>query len=350
MKQPVRFAMIGSGWRSLYYIRIAKALPQYFEVCMMLCRTQEKAQYMSETYHIPACVSEEEVDSAEPDVIVIAAKKEVNAVLSMHWLEKGYTVLQETPAGIDRETLEQLMKTGGKLVIAEQYRRYPEYTAVKKLLETDLIGKPDHLYLSLAHEYHAASLIRYFLDILAGTPFDVVTKQWSFLTAETLTRYERITDRRVSPKQRTSALFTYEGNKGAVYDFDSEQYRSPIRSSHFRIQGTCGEISDQTVRYLDDNNQAQTDLIHVMYRTIETDDPNPNLHTVREITQISFRDQILYQPVFGLCSLAQDETAIASILYDTAMYASGEGESPYPLAEAIDDALTAIRMKEFICG
>ena len=32
MKLPVRFAMIGSGWRSLYYIRIAKALPQYFEV------------------------------------------------------------------------------------------------------------------------------------------------------------------------------------------------------------------------------------------------------------------------------------------------------------------------------
>ena len=30
----------------MYYVRIAKALPQHFEMCMMLCRTAEKARYM----------------------------------------------------------------------------------------------------------------------------------------------------------------------------------------------------------------------------------------------------------------------------------------------------------------
>ena len=348
MKLPVRFAVIGSGWRALYYVRIAKALPQYFELCMMLCRTAEKAQYMSDTYQIPTCVSEEELIYAKPNVIVIAAKKDVNLSLSMHWLEKGYTVLQETPAGIDTDTLEQLKKTEGKLVIAEQYRRYPEYSAVKKLLETGLIGKPDYLYLSAVHEYHAASLIRYFLDIPAGTQFDIVSEQWSFPTAVTQNRYERFRDRRISQKKRTAALFTFDGNKAAVYDFDSEQYHSPISSSHFRIQGPYGEISDHTVRYLDENGEALTDLIHIHYRTVETDDSNPNLHTIREVTEISFRDQILYTPVFGICSLPQDETAIATMLYETAMYASGEGESPYPLDEAIEDAFTAIRMKEYL--
>ncbi len=317
-----------------------------FQQLQRLFRTQEKAQYMSETYHIPACISEEELISSMPDMIVIAAKKDVNASLSMHWLKKGFTVLQETPAGMNREELEQLMKTGWKLVIAEQYRRYPEYSAVKKLLETGLIGKPDYLYLSAVHEYHAASLIRFFLDIPAGTPFDIVSEQWSFPTAETQNRYEQFKDRRISPKKRTAALFTFDGNKAAVYDFDSEQYHSPIRSSHFRIQGPYGEISDQTVRYLDENGEVLTDLIHINYRTVETDDPNPNLHTIREITEISFRDQILYTPVFGICSLPQDETAIAAVLYETAMYASGEGESPYPLDEAVEDALTAIRLKE----
>lgn len=346
MKLPVRFAMIGSGWRSLYYIRIARALPQYFELCMMLCRSQEKARYMSETYHIPACVTEEELMSSGPDLIVVAASKEVNAALSLHWLEKGYTVLQETPAGTDRDTLEQLMKTDGKLVVAEQYSRYPEYSAVRKLLETGVIGDPDYLYLSAVHEYHAASLIRHFLDIPAGTPFDVVSEQWSFPAAGTFSRYEQTADRKISLKQRTAALFTFDGGKAAVYDFDSAQYHSPLRSSHFRIQGAYGEISDHTVQYLDESSGAKTDLLQVFYRTVETDDPNPNLHTVREVTRISFRDQILYTPFFGLCSLPQDETAIASMLYETAMYAAGECGSPYPLAEAVEDALTAIRMKE----
>ncbi len=349
MRLPVRFAIIGSGWRALYYVRIAKALPQYFEVCMMLCRSQEKALYMSDTYHIPVCVTEEELVSSCPDLIVIAAKKEVNAVLSMHWLEKGYTVLQETPAAADRKTLEQLAETEGKLVIAEQYSRYPEYSAVKKLLETGLIGKPDYIYLSAVHEYHAASLIRHFLDIPAGTSFDVVSKQWSFPAAGTFGRYEQTADRNISLKQRTASLFTFTDGKAAVYDFDSAQYHSPIRSSHFRIQGAYGEISDHTVRYLDENGGAKTDLIRVLYRTVETDDPNPNLHTVREITQISFRDLVLYTPYFGICSLAQDETAIALMLYETAMYAAGECESPYALAEAAEDALTAVRMKESLC-
>ncbi len=346
MKLPVRFAVIGSGWRSLYYIRIARALPQYFELCMMLCRSQEKARYMSETYHIPTCLSEEELISSGPDLVVIAAKKEVNASLSMHWLEKGYTVLQETPAAADRDTLEQLLKTGGKLVIAEQYSRYPEYSAVKKLLETGVIGEPDYLYLSAVHEYHAASLIRHFLDIPAGTPFDVVARQWSFPAAGTFSRYERSGDGTISLKQRTASLFTFAGSKAAVYDFDPAQYHSPVRSSHFRIQGAYGEISDHTVQYLAENGEAKTDLIHVFYRTVETDDPNPNLHTVKEITRISFRDQVLYTPLFGLCSLPQDETAIAAMLYETAGYAAGECGSPYPLAEAAEDALTAIRMKE----
>ncbi|MBP5756050.1 MAG: hypothetical protein J6W39_00540 [Spirochaetales bacterium] len=37
-----RFIIVGSGWRSLYYVRIAKALPDRFELCAMLCRTEER--------------------------------------------------------------------------------------------------------------------------------------------------------------------------------------------------------------------------------------------------------------------------------------------------------------------
>lgn len=34
----IRYAIIGSGWRALFYIRIAKALPEQFEVTGILVR------------------------------------------------------------------------------------------------------------------------------------------------------------------------------------------------------------------------------------------------------------------------------------------------------------------------
>lgn len=40
----LRFIVVGSGWRSLFYWRIAQALPERFERCAMLCRTEEKAE------------------------------------------------------------------------------------------------------------------------------------------------------------------------------------------------------------------------------------------------------------------------------------------------------------------
>lgn len=36
------FIIIGSGWRSLYYVRIAKAMPDILCLDAMYCRTQEK--------------------------------------------------------------------------------------------------------------------------------------------------------------------------------------------------------------------------------------------------------------------------------------------------------------------
>ena len=40
----LRFVVVGSGWRSLFYWRVAQALPERFELCALLCRTPEKAE------------------------------------------------------------------------------------------------------------------------------------------------------------------------------------------------------------------------------------------------------------------------------------------------------------------
>lgn len=345
-----RFVLVGSGWRAQYYIRIVRALPGVFELCAVFCRTEEKAALIAAEFGVHTTTSMEECRSLQPDFIVVAVTKTVIAQVSREWLDHGFTVLCETPIAVDLETLEQISSYAAgkepKLVVAEQYQFYPEYIALRKLLEKGVIGAPDFLTLSAAHDYHAASLIRAFLGISADTDFSVTAKTFSFPTVETLTRYERYTDGRIADKKRTLAVFAFADGKTALYDFDSEQYRSPIRGNLLKIQGCRGEIMNRRITYLDQNNQPKSSELVIESRQLETTNSNPNFHTVTEITRITFENEILYTPEFGLCGLSQDETAIAHLMKQTAEYARGTAGSPYALQEAIQDAYMSILLRQ----
>ena len=41
MSKRIRFAVAGSGWRALFYVRAAKRLPDWFELTGVLCHTRE---------------------------------------------------------------------------------------------------------------------------------------------------------------------------------------------------------------------------------------------------------------------------------------------------------------------
>ena len=346
MKQ-YRFIIVGSGWRSLYYVRIAKALSSKLKLEAMLCRSNEKAEMISNTHHIPTSTSIEECMSLKPDFVVVAVDKSHIAEVSMEWLEKGFPVLCETPAALDLETLNKLWKMhtkGHKLIVAEQYTHYPINIVRKKILDRKLISDPDYLYLSLAHEYHGISLIRSFLDLDIDTPFSISGQSFLFPTVETLSRYERFTDGKIASKKRDLALFTFENKKVCLYDFDSEQYRSPIRNDSYKIQGSNGEILNDTLTYLN-NNETVKDSIVIKSHFADNDDTNPNLNHYEVIDQISYKDEILYSSPFTDCELSSDETAIAMMLLEMGEYVSG-GKEPYPLSEALQDAYMAILLRQ----
>ena len=235
-----RFAIVGSGWRAQYYIRIAKALPKEFELCDVLCRSEEKAILVCKEFGIKATTSETELERDKPDFVVVAVSKASGAEVAMKWMDKGFTVLLETPAGLNLETLNCLWNKqacGQKIVIAEQYSRYPQYSALIDLIKMDILGECSMVNLSVAHDYHGASLIRSVLDIPVDMGFTVSSKTYEFPTTETLSRYEEIHDGRIADKKRRIAVFEFDNGKVAVYDFDSEQYRSPIRKNTYKIQG-----------------------------------------------------------------------------------------------------------------
>lgn len=345
-----RFVIVGSGWRSLYYVRIAKALPKEFELCAMLCRTKEKAERIALEHNIYTTTSIEECRKMQPDFVVVAVNKISISEVSKEWFKYGFAVLCETPAALDIETLEELWrlhKGGAKLAVAEQYTRYPVYRSMLGILQQEIIGKPYSAVASLAHDYHGASLIRAFLRT-GMQPFTVSGQQFVFPTVETMSRYDRFTDGRIADKKRDIITFEFADGKAAFYDFNSEQYRSPIRNNYVNIQGARGELKDLTVYYLDEDNEPRQELLQVDKRVVMTDDNNPNLSSVTEITGVSFGGRQVYTPPFGECGLSEDETAIACIMAETAGYARGENGLSYQLCEALQDAYMAILMQQAI--
>ncbi len=349
--KKIRFIIVGSGWRSLYYVRIAKALPQYFELCGMLCRTREKAHMITAVHHIYTTTSKEECRKMAPDFVVVAVNKTSIADVSREWLNLGFTVLCETPAALDAAVLTQLWELhknqGARLAVAEQYIRYPVYSAMLKVLESNIIGEPYSINISLAHEYHGASLLRAFLRE-GMTPFQVTGKTYTFPTTETLSRHERFTDGRIADKKRTVAVFEFADGKAAFYDFDSEQYRSPIRKNHVDVRGCRGEMKDETFYYLNKDNMPGSATLDISQHNMITESENPNLHEVTEIKKITIEGNTMYEPAFGLCGLSSDETAVAEVMLDTALYARGEKALDYPLENALQDAYMAILLQEAV--
>ncbi|MDO5403248.1 MAG: Gfo/Idh/MocA family oxidoreductase, partial [Eubacteriales bacterium] len=349
-----RFIIVGSGWRSMYYVRAAKALPHIFSLEAMLCRTKEKAEKIAGEMDIHTTTSVEECERIKPDFVVVAVNKSSIGEVSKEWLSKGFTVLCETPPTVDENELRQLWRLhkekGFRLCVAEQYFMYPSYGAILKVLEKGIIGEPYNVNISLAHEYHGASLMKKILHTEDET-FTITGKKYTFPVKETANRYERFTDGRVGHKSRDVMTIEFESGKTAYYDFSSEQYRSKIRSNYLKVQGVSGELVSvdglfTRVQYMNENNQPEEQNIVIDTRQLIMGDVNPNLNEVDEVVGISMGKGVkstnLYTPrkEFGLCGLSEDETAVAFMMQGAGIYNEG-GKELYPLKDALTDAYMA---------
>lgn len=312
----IRFAVIGSGWRSLFYVRIARALPDMFELTALLCRGQEKADRIQKEYGIHTTTSEDEIIASKPDFVVSAVNKSSMSDVVRYWAAKGIPVLSETPAGLDIDTLKAIrqdVENGARIQVAEQYFLYPSIKALIDECKSGTIGEPVSLTISAMHDYHAASVIRRML----GTGLEDVAitgKTFSMKVTDTRTRYEVLTEGRVVEKEEKHLIMEYADGKTAFYDFMSDQYRSPIRNRYINLRGTRGEIINDTVYYLDKDNLAACKKLDIT---------NP----------------------YGYAGLSEDEAAITGILLGMKEYVD-KGKEVYPMDEALYDAYMGILMCE----
>ncbi|MBR2662234.1 MAG: Gfo/Idh/MocA family oxidoreductase, partial [Clostridia bacterium] len=105
------FIIVGSGYRSEYFARVAKTYPHLFRA-LYLCRSQEKARLMTEHTGIAATTDEKDCIAFRPDFAVIAVDRGHMARVAEEWAAKGFPVVTETPVGATKEELCRLWELG----------------------------------------------------------------------------------------------------------------------------------------------------------------------------------------------------------------------------------------------
>ena len=334
----LRYLIVGSGYRSEYFGRVSKLWPDFFQA-LFLCRSEEKKALIRQHTGVDATISMDDALAFMPDFVVIAVDRSHIADVAVEWIRLGFPVVTETPVADAPEKMQQLWDLfcqGAKIVCCEQYHRYPILSGGLEAVSAGLIGTPSSLYLSLLHDYHGASLIRRTLGILPGEEYKICGLRHRNLVAETDSRYGAILDGRTKEMERDIALISFSSGKTAVYDFCSVQYRSYIRSRHLTLRGTRGEWSDNLILYLDDQHRPQR-----KYLLPELSD------SYRVLDTQALRDRRRNWQFELAPDTVQDEFAIASILLDMEKYLSG-GPSPYPLVDALEDALFWLRLNEAV--
>jgi len=335
--KPLSFIIIGSGWRAMFYARIARRFPEQFRLMYMLCRSEEKAARIARDQGILTTLSVEECEKARPDFVVAAVSKTSMFQVTKEWVQKGFAVLCETPAGMDTGQLKELWQLKeqqkARIQTAEQYFRYPILAAGLRAVRQGKLGDPYGVRLSAAHDYHGASLIRHMLQIKPG-PVKMWGKTYGFPVRETDSRYGAVTDGSVKERERTCIAMEFAAGKIAYYDFSGVQYHSFIRSRHVNVQGRDGEWNDTILRYVKEDHTPEKEqlLLYLSPRYEELES-----EALRRAAQ-------KWNPVLEL-DQEQDEYAVACILFDMRDYIE-TGKETYPLAEALEDAYLWILMQK----
>lgn len=323
------YLIVGSGFRSEFYGRIAAAHPELFKA-MFLCRSEEKVKKVTEDTGIPATTDVNKALAMHPDFIVVAVDKEHVADVAEEWVLRDFPVVTETPVGSSIEKLEKIWKLhetqNAKIVCCEQYQRHPLLANGLAAIKAGQLGTPQTGYLSLLHDYHAASILRRMM-LTFGEGYVMHGERKSSPVTETDSRYCAFYDGRTKQEVRDIVHISYDSGKTAIYDFASIEYRSYIRTRHITLRCDKGEWSDRIQYYLDEDNNPQRNFIMPdipeKYRALDT-------QALRDSRRV-------WQPELHLDNI-WDEYAIATILLDMEEYIAG-GKSPYPLKEALDDAL-----------
>lgn len=325
--EPLKIAIVGAGWRAETWMRVIGRLSDRFCLTAVVCRNADRAEKLR-SRGVPAVRALSDLRTDELDFALVCVSKAENYTVCRELLSSGAAVLCETPAGTEGEQITAFASLDNeKLQFAEQYPFQPRFQAMRAACEKGMIGEAHTLQISCCHGYHAAALMRSFLQTNSVMPSVRAVR----IADEYMQLYSRngaVPAVQVSC-DRVLALAQFE-RKQALYDFSHPQYFSGIRRPRILLQGTHGEMDFAGGVRVCGNTFASFSF-SARYFGTGGDLYAPALDT------ISCGGEILYKnPFFGI-SLSDEEIAMAHCLYAMRQFLQ-TGKPFYGASEAALDA------------
>ena len=336
-----RFSIVGGGWRSEFFLRIVRELGDQFEIPAMLVRNPERAEVMRKDWGVKTVTTIDEILADHPDFVVTSLSWDSNPVLMRELAERGMAVFSETPPAPkvnDLLGLVDLIKSGAKLQVAEQYFLQPEHAARLSVIESGVLGDVFQAQVSVCHGYHGISLLRRFLGLGYEAPRISAYRMPETVTGGPDRNGRPPTAERTDTMTQMVAHLDF-GDRHGVFDFVGSMYHSYIRSHRILIRGPKGEINFDDVRYLKD---FQTPIEYTFRRVEAGHTGNLDGHFLQGILA---GEHWAYRNPFPFARLMDDEIAIAAMLKGMGEYVQG-GPDVYSLAEACQDHYVSILMNE----
>ena len=317
----INFVVIGGGWRAEFYLRIAQALPETISISAICIRNPERASYIRKHFNVKVVSTVDDALKTSFDFVVNCINKDNITDLSVNLADMGYYVLAETPVTKTQSGTHNY----DNIQIAEQFHLRGTYQAIKKVIEMGTIGDINHINISTCHDYHAMSLMRFLLDDyekpdLLGE-YDIDDD-----VMRTNGRSGKLKDNNKEKTTQKIKIFKFK-NATVVYDYNIEQYFSPIRKDRILIRGTRGEIENDQIRYLNSKNEFVCGKINFITSGLLDGFYND---------KITFEDKVLFKFPFCKARLSEEETAMAACLVKMKEYTENRNEL-YSYKKAYED-------------
>lgn len=329
----IRFGIVGAGWRAEFFLRIAAAAPEHFEMPVVVARNPEKAKRFAAEWSCPIVASVAEMCTGrELDFVVTSVSWAANPEIIRDLVQRDIPVLSETPPAPDLAAMIELwqfvQEHQGRVCVAEQYYLQPYFAALRQVIAAGKIGTVNQAQVSAAHGYHGMSLMRKLL----GIGYENATIAARSFTAPLLAGPNRDgppAEESLADCTQTFFWLDFDGILGLM-DFCGEQYFNWVRNNRVLVRGERGEIVDDKVAYLRD---FRTPIYLDLQR--HTAGGPGNLEG-NYLKGVQLGEEMVYINPLAPAALADDEIAIGDLMLRMAQYARG-GEAPYPLAEACQD-------------
>ncbi len=337
----IEFGIVGAGWRSDFFLRVAAACPERMRVTGLVARNPDRARTIAEDWHVPTFPDIDGLLAATtPDFVVASVSGAAMPTVTLDLVRRGLPVLAETPPAQDLAGLidlnTEVTGLGGRVQVAEQYWAQPHHAARLAVAHGGRLGPISQAHVSVCHGYHGISLIRRFL----GIGFDCPTIRADRFASPVIAGSDRAGPPVSEATERAEMLHAWLdfGDRLGVFEFSLPQYRNWVRGQRLCIRGERGEILDMRLTWLKDH------LTPITSELVRHEAGRQGNLEGFHLKGIQALDEWVYVNPLAPARLSDEEIAVGTCLLEMDRYLK-TGEPFYSLAEASQDQYLALCME-----